>query len=187
MAFKMKGYGGFHGKKKPTLYKSIELEQMASSDSGYGDMEIEDYDKITPERLAISGEGETHEAGGTYPRGGQRDYFDNRKFKEEGWEGNYAQGYNFDPNPDTASSRGGGTFNLTQKALDRIEKMNPKNLSDKDKEGRVIKKGYMDFYMSIRENINIKDLLVPSGLTSTDKNYANIKFVKDLDYESKTS
>ena len=47
--------------------------------------------------------------------------------------------------------------------------------------GIVIKKGYMDFYMSVRENINIKDLLVPSGLTSTDKNYANIKFVKDLD------
>tara|TARA_R100000773_G_C4194353_1_gene99101 strand:- start:297 stop:587 length:291 start_codon:yes stop_codon:yes gene_type:complete len=63
---------------------------------------------------------------------------------------------------------------------DRFEDV-PVELSDKDKEGRVIKKGYMDFYMSIRENMNIKDLLVPSGLTSTDKNYANIKFVKDLD------
>lgn len=57
----------------------------------------------------------------------------------------------------------------------------PIELSEKDREGIVIKKGYMDFYMSVRENINIKDLLVPSGLTSTDKNYANIKFVKDLD------
>jgi hypothetical protein len=159
MAFKMKGYGGFHGKKKPTLYKSIELEQMASSDSGYGDMEIEDYDKITPERLAISGEGETHEAGGTYPRGGQRDYFDNRKFKEEGWEGNYAQGYNFDPNPDTASSRGGGTFNLTQKALDRIEKMNPKNLSDKDK---AIRKSLMNASIGTKEDRDLKIELQPN-------------------------
>lgn len=57
----------------------------------------------------------------------------------------------------------------------------PIELSEKDREGIVIKKGYMDFYMSVRDNINIKDLLVPSGLTSTDKNYANIKFVKDLD------
>ena len=63
----------------------------------------------------------------------------------------------------------------------------PVELSEKDREGIVIKKGYMDFYMSVRENINIKDLLVPSGLTSTDKNYANIKFVKDLINESKTS
>ena len=33
----------------------------------------------------------------------------------------------------------------------------------------------------MRSNRQIKDLIIPSGLTSTDKNYANIKFVKDLD------
>ncbi len=66
------------------------------------------------------------------------------------------------------------------KCKERFEDV-PVELSDKDKEGKIEKKGYMDFYLSMRENINIKDLLVPSGLRSSDKNYANIKFVKDLD------
>ncbi len=66
------------------------------------------------------------------------------------------------------------------KCKERFEDV-PVELSDKDKEGKIEKRGYMDFYLSMRENINIKDLLVPSGLTSSDKNYANIKFVKDLD------
>ena len=129
MAFKMKGYSGFHGKKKPTLYKSIELEQMASGKSDYADTPIEDYDKITDERLPIY----EHEPLGTFPRGGKRDYFDNRALKGDNLKGNYPQGYNFDPNPDTASSRGGGTFNLTPKALEQIKYMDPKKLSDKDK------------------------------------------------------
>lgn len=57
----------------------------------------------------------------------------------------------------------------------------PVELSDKDKEGKIEKRGYMEFYLSMRSNRQIKDLIIPSGLTSTDKNYANIKFVKDLD------
>lgn len=57
----------------------------------------------------------------------------------------------------------------------------PVELSDKDKDGKIEKRGYMEFYLSMRSNRQIKDLIIPSGLTSTDKNYANIKFVKDLD------
>lgn len=57
----------------------------------------------------------------------------------------------------------------------------PVKLSEKDKEGKIEKRSYMEFYLSMRSNRQIKDLLVPSGLTSTDKNYCNAKFVKDLD------
>ena len=133
MAFKMKGYGGFHGKKKPTLYKSIELEQMASGTSEYADTPIDDYGKISRERRAISGGEYSHESGDTFPSGGQYDYFDNEFTTDDDWQGNYPQGDQFTPSQDTASSRGGGTFNLKPEDIEQIKLMKPENLSSKDK------------------------------------------------------
>ena len=155
MAFKMKGYSGFHGKKKPTLYKSIELEQMASGKSDYADTPIEDYDKITDERLPIY----EHEPLGTFPRGGKRNYFDNRLLQGDDWQSNYPQGYQFTPNPDTASSRGGGTFNLTPKALEQIKYMDPKKLSDKEK---AIRKSIMSASVGKVRNRDWKIKLEPN-------------------------
>jgi len=155
----MKGYGGFHGKKKPTLYKSIELEQMASGTSDYAGTEIDDYGKITGERLPMSGGEYSHESGDTFPRGGQRDYFDNKEFAGDDWQGNYSQGDQFTPSQDTASSRGGGTFNLKQEDIEQIKRMNPKNLSTKDKaiRERLLKatqgsKDKGDFQIELRPN-----------------------------------
>lgn len=47
----------------------------------------------------------------------------------------------------------------------------PQNIADSDKYGKVNLKGYMDFYLSMKSNRQIKDLSTPAGLTSTNKNY----------------
>ena len=39
----------------------------------------------------------------------------------------------------------------------------------------------MNFYLSVKSNRQLKDLLIPSGLTATNRNYADVRFVKDLD------
>jgi len=57
----------------------------------------------------------------------------------------------------------------------------PIELSDKDKEGKIKKNSYMNFYLSVKSNRQLKDLLIPSGLTATNRNYADVRFVKDLD------
>ena len=158
MAFKMKGYSGFHGKKKPTLYKNIELEQMASGTSEYADTPIDDYDTISRERRAMSGGEYSHEIEGTAPSGGGYDYFDNEFTTDENWKSNYPQGDQFTPSQDTKSSRGGGTFNLKPEDIKRIRLMKPENLSSKDKAIReqllkVTQGDYnTDFQIELRPN-----------------------------------
>lgn len=47
----------------------------------------------------------------------------------------------------------------------------PKHISDKDAEGKVTRTPYMNFFLSVKYEIDNDDLLIPSGLNSTDKNY----------------
>ena len=47
----------------------------------------------------------------------------------------------------------------------------PKHISDKDAEGSFKRKSYMNFFLSVKHDIDHNDLLIPSGLNSTDKNY----------------
>tara|TARA_R110002012_G_scaffold298364_2_gene496729 strand:+ start:181 stop:480 length:300 start_codon:yes stop_codon:yes gene_type:complete len=69
------------------------------------------------------------------------------------------------------------------KETERFEDV-PKEISDKDKDGKIQKISYMDFYLSMKSNRQIKDNEVqPSGVTATNKNYdyANAKFVESLE------
>jgi hypothetical protein len=175
MAFKMKGYGGFHGKKKPTSYKNIELEQMASGTSEYADTPISDYGKISRERLPMSGGEYSHETEGTSPSGGGYDYFDNEFTTVDGWKGNYPQGDQFTPRQDTASSRGGGTFNLKQEDINQIKLMKPENLSSKDK---AIREQLLKATQGGRSNTDFQIELRPNefqGVRAKDggKEYSN--------------
>lgn len=47
----------------------------------------------------------------------------------------------------------------------------PKHISDKDAEGSFKRKSYMNFFLSVKHEMDNNDLLIPSGLNSTDKNY----------------
>ena len=148
MAFKMKGYGGFHGKKKSTLRKT---EMESSIYDQYSD-EVIPYSSDNPDQT-------THAKEGTVPRSIGRDFFDNRLLQGDDWQSNYPQGDQFTPNPDTDRSRGGGTFNLTQEDIEQIKRMDDRNLSSKDRaiKDRLLKatqgsKDKGDFKIEIRPN-----------------------------------
>lgn len=56
-------------------------------------------------------------------------------------------------------------------------------LAEQDRIGKVKKNDYMDYYLSVKSNRQIKDEVQPSGVTAKNKNYdyANAKFVGSLD------
>ena len=56
-------------------------------------------------------------------------------------------------------------------------------LAEKDRIGKVKKNDYMDYYLSVKSNRQIKDEVQPSGVTAKNKNYdyANAKFVESLE------
>tara|TARA_A100000172_G_scaffold80465_1_gene70125 strand:- start:2511 stop:2807 length:297 start_codon:yes stop_codon:yes gene_type:complete len=56
-------------------------------------------------------------------------------------------------------------------------------LAEKDRIGKVKKNDYMDYYLSVKSNRQIKDEVQPSGMTAKNKNYdyANAKFVESLE------
>ena len=43
----------------------------------------------------------------------------------------------------------------------------------------------MDFYLGMRSNRQIKDIVPPAGLKATNSNYCDSKFVKSLDLKEK--
>jgi acyl carrier protein phosphodiesterase len=56
-------------------------------------------------------------------------------------------------------------------------------LAEQDRIGKVKKNDYMDYYLSVKSNRQIKDEVQPSGVTAKNKNYdyANAKFVESLE------
>ena len=56
-------------------------------------------------------------------------------------------------------------------------------LAELDRIGKVKKNDYMDYYLSVKSNRQIKDEVQPSGVTAKNKNYdyANAKFVESLE------
>ena len=56
-------------------------------------------------------------------------------------------------------------------------------LAELDRIGKVKKNDYMDYYLSVKSNRQIKDEVQPSGMTAKNKNYdyANAKFVESLE------
>ena len=56
-------------------------------------------------------------------------------------------------------------------------------LAELDRIGKVKKNDYMDYYLSVKCNRQIKDEVQPSGVTAKNKNYdyANAKFVESLE------
>ena len=59
------------------------------------------------------------------------------------------------------------------------------SLANSDKEGKVELSSYMDFYLGMRSNRQIKDIVPPAGLKATNSNYCDSKFVKSLDLKEK--
>ena len=57
-----------------------------------------------------------------------------------------------------------------EKETERFEDV-PKELSDKDKIGRVFHNSYMEFYQNVKFNHDDNDAVIPAGLTSNNKNY----------------
>jgi len=60
-------------------------------------------------------------------------------------------------------------------------------LAELDRIGKVKKNDYMDYYLSVKSNRQIKDEVQPSGVTAKNKNYdyANAKFLESLDEKVK--
>jgi len=65
------------------------------------------------------------------------------------------------------------------KEVEKFEDV-PIKLSDKDKEGSFIYASYMDFYVNVKYELEKGEVVQPSGVTATNKNYdyANAKFLE---------